>query len=447
MAKSTKRSDLNHNLSRRSFLKSTAVTAAFTIVPAHVMAAPGRTPPNEKLNIAGVGVGSMGKVYIDNVKSENIVALCDVDDKYAAHAFKAYPNAKTYRDFRKMLEQDKSIDAVVIGTPDHTHTVIAMAAIALGKHVYCAKPLTRTIHESRMLTKTAQEAGVATQMSVQSDAAEAQRNLCELIWDGAIGNVTEVHVWSDRPIWPQGLDRPKDTPPIPDTLDWDLWLGPAPYRPYHPCYLPFVWRGWWDFGTGALGDMGCHSFAHIVKALKLGHPTSVHASSTKLFKETAPWASIVHYDFAARENMPPVKVTWYDGGLKPQRPDEMPDEEKLANQGLIFIGDKGTMLCGFTGENARLLPEAKDQEYKRPDKILPRSIGHYKEWVEACKGGKPAGCNFNFGGPLNEMVVLGNIAVRLSGRKLHWDQQNMTFTNDDEANQFIKEPYRKGWEI
>jgi predicted dehydrogenase len=441
------KSKISHNqkrgISRRDFM---AAAAAFTVVPGAVLGRGGNIAPSNKLNIAGVGVGGVGRAYIQNVSSENIVALCDVDQKYAANTYKLYPKAKIYRDFRKMLEKDKSIDAVVIGTPDHTHAVVASTAMKMGKHVYCAKPLTKTIYEARMLVKVAREAKVSTQMSVQSDASEADRILCEWIWDGAIGPVHEVHVWSNRPIWPQGIERPKGTPPVPEGLDWDMWLGPAPYRPYNPAYVPFKWRGWWDFGTGALGDMGCHTLDHICKALKLGPPASVHASSTKLFPETAPSASMVHYDFLAREGMPAVKLTWYDGGLKPRRPDGLEDKHKLGTEGLIFIGEQGSMLCGFTGENPLLIPETRMKEYKRPPKTLPRSIGHYKEWIEACKGGKPAGCNFDIGGPLTEIVLLGNIAIR-TGEKLNWDSENMKITNVPEANNYLHYEYREGWTL
>jgi predicted dehydrogenase len=432
---------------RRDFMTTAATAmAAFTVVPSHVLGRNDNTSPTDKLNIAGIGVGGVGANYIRSISSENIVALCDVDDKYAAEVYKQYPKAIVYRDFRRMLETEKNIDAVVIGTPDHTHAIIANMAIMLGKHVYCAKPLTRTVYEARKLTEAARKAKVCTQMSVQSDTSEDQRLLCETIWTGAIGPVREVHVWSDRPIWPQGIERPKDEPPIPPTLDWDLWLGPAPYRPYHSVYVPFRWRGWWDFGTGALGDMGCHSFTHIFKALKLGYPTSVHASSTRLFPETAPVASIVHYDFPAREDMPAVHLTWYDGGLKPRRPKELEDSHDLASDGLIFVGEKGTILCGFTGGSLRFIPETKIEEYKHPPKILPRSIGHYQEWIEACKGGKPAGCNFDFAGPLTEVVLLGNIAIR-TGKKLYWDGPNLKITNVPQANDYLHYEYRKGWTL
>lgn len=434
------------HISRRDFLGAGASALAFIIVPRNVLGGPGQAAPSEKLILAGVGIGGVGKSYIDNVNSETIAFLCDVNDSQAEHTYKAYPKAKIYRDFREMLDKEKSIDGVVIGTPDHTHAVVAMKALEMGKHVYCAKPLTRTVHEARMLTEAAAKAGVATQMSVQSDASEGQRLVREWIADGAIGPVRQVHIWSDRPIWPQGLDRPNDTPPVPEGIDWDLWLGPAPYRPYHPAYVPFKWRGWYDFGSGALGDMGCHSLAHVFKALDLGPPKCVYASSTRLYKETFPSASIVNYEFPARGEKPAVKLTWYDGGLKPPRPDELEDNRSLSSSGLIFTGDKGSMLCGFAADEPKLLPESKMRDYKIPPKTLPRSVGHYKEWIEACKGARPAGCNFSFGGPLTETVLLGNIALRVEG-KLYWDAKGMLFTNSDEANRYVKEPYRAGWTL
>lgn len=428
------------HLSRRGFMGATVSAFAFSIVPSRVL---GADAPSNKLNLAGVGVGGMGRAYLEGCSSENVVALCDVDSNYAAPVYKKYPNARVYTDFRKMLEAERGIDAVVIGTPDHTHAVIAMQAMKMGKHVYCAKPLTRTVREALLLTKTAREMGVATQMSVQSDANESQRMLCEWIWGGVIGKVREVHVWSDRPIWPQALERPQDRPPVPKGLDWNLWLGPAPERPYHPAYVPFKWRGWWDFGTGALGDMGCHAFAHIAKVLKLGQPTAVHASSSKLFKETAPAASIVHWDFPARGQMPAVRVTWYDGGLKPARPAGLEDGRNLGNEGLMWIGDEGTILGDLTGGGSRLIPEKRMRDFRPPEKTLPRSIGHYKEWCQACKGGPAAGCNFAFAGPLTQVVLLGNIAVRRQ-HLLLWDGEKMRFTNDEEANAMLDEPYRDG---
>jgi hypothetical protein len=333
-----------------------------------------------------------------------------------------------------------------------------MMAIQLNKHVYTEKPLTYTIHEARELTKAAREKGVVTQMGNMGHASESIRLLCEWIWDGAIGDVAEVHAWTPHPVWPQGIKKPTDTPPVPDTLDWDLWLGPAPYRDYNPCYLPTMWRGWWDFGTGGLGDMGCHILDHVVWALKLGAPTSVEASFSTFVShglnwtkdvntETYPRASLVTYKFPARENFPPLTVTWYDGGLMPPRPDELEEGRTMGDQfgGALYVGTKGKILCGSHGAGGlRIIPETKMQAYKKPAPSLPRSIGHRKEWIVACKGEGTAKSNFDFAGPLTETTLLGNIAIR-TGKKLYWDAQNMKITNIPEANEFLHRPYRQGW--
>ena len=435
-------------LSRRNFVQSAAAVAGFTIVPRYVLGGARIVPPSEKLNIAGIGFGGRGEGDLDEVGSENIVALCDVDKNYAGRVFKKYPDAKAYTDFRQMLEKDKNIDAVVIATPDHTHAVITMMAIKMGKHVYCEKPLTHSIYEARMVTQAAREAKVATQMGNQGQATEEHRLLCELIWDGAIGKVREVHSWCNRPISQRGIERPKEEPPVPETLNWDLWLGPAPERPYHPFYHPFSWRGWWDFGTGVLGDIGCHQLSPVFKALKLGYPTSVEASCSGVNSETAPLASIIRYEFPARGDLPPVSLTWYDGGLMPARPPEFEDGRRFGEaDDNLFVGEKGKIL------GHRLIPESKMQEYKKPPETLPRSPGHHKEWINACKGGEPAGSNFNVAGPLAEVVLLGNIAVRLSqklyetGVKLYYDGPNMKITNLPEASQYIKSEYRQGWTL
>jgi len=442
-------------LSRREFMGTTAAVAAFTVVPRYVLGGPRHNPPSKKLNIAGIGVGGRGGDVLKGVESQNIVALCDVDWRRAAGAFKRYPNARKYRDFRKMLDkEEKNIDAVTVATPDHIHAVASMAAIKRGKHVYCEKPLTHSVYEARKVAEAAHEHRVATQMGNLGQASEETRLMCEYIWDGAIGPVREVHVWTDRPLrglnkvyWPQGVDRPEDKPPVPEGLDWDLWLGPAPYRPYHPAYVPFKWRGWWDFGTGALGDIGCHRIDPVFRALKLGHPTSVQASSTLVNKETYPVASMVHYQFPARQDMPPVKLTWYDGGLRPPRPDELDQGQQMGTNGILFIGDKGKML------EYRLIPESRRKEYGRPPQMLPRSPGHFVEWIEACKGGKPAGSNFDHAGTLAEVVLLGNVALRpelrekLTRTKLLWDGPNMKITNVPEANEFLHRQYRNGWTL
>ena len=442
-------------ISRRGFMGAAAAVAAFTVVPRHVLGGPRRVPPSEKLNIAGIGVGGRGGSVLQGVQSQNIVVLCDVDWRNAAGAFRRYPNAKKYRDFRRMLDkEEKNIDAVTVATPDHIHAVASMAAIKRGKHVYCEKPLTHSVYEARMMAQAAREHKVATQMGNQGQASEETRLMCEYVWDGALGPVREVHVWTDRPLrglhdvyWPQGVDRPKETPPVPETLDWDLWLGPAAERPYHPCYVPFNWRGWWDFGTGALGDIGCHSIDPAFRALKLGHPTSVEAACTLVNKETYPVASTVHYQFPARGDMPPVKLTWYDGGLRPPRPDEMDDDERFGTGGILFVGDKGKML------GHRLIPESRGREYRKPPQMIPRSPGHFVEWIEACKGGKPAGSNFDHAGLLAQVVLLGNVALRpemkekLTRTKLLWDGEKMEFTNMPEANQFLRREYREGWTL
>jgi hypothetical protein len=441
------------SLSRRHFV---GAAAALTIVSRHVLGGPGRTPPSEKLNIAGIGFGGRGAGDLAEVGSENIVALCDVDEKYAAGVFKQYPKAKKYRDFRKMLDEEgKSIDAVIIATPDHSHAVIAMTALKMGKHVYCEKPLTHSIWEARQLTEAARRAKVATQLGNQGQASEGTRLVCEFIRAGAIGQVREVHSWCNRYISPRGIDRPKETPAVPETLDWDLWLGPAQPRPYHPCYHPFAWRGWWDFGTGVLGDIGCHQLDPIFRALKLGYPISVEACCSGVNDETAPLASIVRYEFPARPlagpqggSWPPLTLTWYDGGLMPPRPAELEDGRRFGDaDDNLYVGDKGKML------GHRLIPESKSKEFGKPPEVLARSPGHHKEWISACKDGKPAGSNFDWAGPLTEVVLLGNIAIRMSqqlyekGLKLYYDGPNMKITNLPEANKYIREEYRQGWTL
>jgi len=440
----------NGKLSRRDFMGgAAAAAAAFTIVPRHVLGGPGRAAPSEKLNIAGIGVGGQGGGDLGAVSSENIVALCDVDWRHAGGTFKRYPKAKKYWDFRKMLDkEDKNIDAVVVATPDHMHAVATMAAIKMGKHVYCEKPLAHDIFEVRKVTEAAREAGVATQLGNQGQATKETRLVCEFIWDGAIGPVREVHSWCNRPISPRGLERPEEKQSVPSTLNWELWLGTAPERPYHSCYLPFSWRGWWDFGTGVLGDIGCHQFAPIFRALKPGYPTSVEACSSGVNSETAPLASMVRYEFPARGDLPPVKLTWYDGGLMPARPKELEDGLRMGGaDDNLYVGDKGKML------GHRLIPQSRSNEYGKPPEILPRSPGHHKEWLLACKGGPPAGSNFDVSGPMAEVVLLGNIAVRMGkklyekGLKLYYDGPKMKITNLPEANKYIRRDYREGWTL
>ena len=441
------------HINRRRFLGTTAVTAAATIVSGRVLAGAGDNAPGEKLNIAGIGVGGMGKSNLRQLESENIVALCDVDHKYAAETFKRYPNAKVYTDFRTMLDKQKDIDAVVIATPDHTHAVVAMEAMKRGKHVYVQKPLTKTVYEARMLTEAARKYKVKSQMGNQGHSGSGVREICEWIWDGAIGDVREVHAWTNRPVWPQGIGRPTDTPPVPKELDWNLWLAGSPMRPYHPCYLPFNWRGWWDFGGGALADMACHVVDPVFSALKLKYPTSVQADATEVNNETFPKASTVTYEFPARGGMPAVKLVWYDGGRKPPRPAALEADRKLdqASSNVLFIGDKGVLRCGEYGDGPQLLPYSRNKEYKRPEKTMPRVNGsHEQNWIDACKGKLDAACsNFDYSGPLTEMVVMGNLSLRkeIVGEKLMWDGKNMKVTNNDKANKYVKLPSRPGWSL
>ncbi len=450
MKNETETSKSPGKITRRKFIGSAAGTiAAFTIVPRHVLGGPGNTPPSEKLNIAAIGAGGRGRSVIDGCAGENIVALCDVDDERGAQSFNKYPKARRYGDFRKMLDKEKNIDAVIVATPDHTHAVAAMQAMRMGKHIYCEKPMTRTIYEARKLTEAARKYKVVTQMGNQGHSGEGVRLMCEWIWDGAIGPIREVHAWTNRPIWPQGIDRPKETPPMPSTLDWDLWLGPSPDRPYHPCYVPFNWRGWWDFGAGALGDMACHILDPVYAALKLGYPISVEASSTKMNSETYPVASLIHYYFPARGQMPPVKLIWYDGGLMPPRPEDLEPGRRMGdkNGGVLFVGDKGKIMCGCYGKGPRIIPETKMQAYKRPPKTIPRITGsHEQNWIDACKGGDPACSNFDYAGPFTEIVLLGNLAIRV-GEKLQWDGPNMKVTNVPQANEYVHTQYREGWTL
>lgn len=441
-------------ISRRNFMGGAAAAiATFTVVPRYVLGGSGYKPPSEKLNIAAIGAGGMGARNINACSEcgENIVALCDVDDERAKDTFNSYPNARKWKDFREMLDKQKDIDAVIVATPDHTHAVAAMYAMRRGKHVYVQKPLAHTVYETRMLTEAARKYKVTTQMGNQGHSGDGVRLICEWIWDGAIGPVHEVHAWTNRPVWPQGINRPTNTPPAPPTLNWDLWVGPSPMRPYHPCYLPFKWRGWWDFGCGALGDMACHVLDAAFWALKLKYPISVEACATAVNEETYPIASIVHYEFPARDGFPPVKVHWYDGGMRPPRPDALePDRElEQSSSNVLFIGEKGTLRCGEYGDSPRLIPEKLMKEYKRPPETLPRIEGgnHEQNWIRACKGGESACSNFDYSGPFTETVVMGNLAIRRLAVKLLWDGGNMKVTNDDEANRYVKTTYRKGWSL
>jgi predicted dehydrogenase len=376
-----------------------------------------------------------------------------VDGYYGSqHRSGKYRGCSAYSDFRELLEKEKDVDAVVVCATDNLHAAISAAAMRRGKHVFCQKPLTHTIHEGRRLAEIAGETGVATQIAVANQASEDTRLLCEWIWADAIGPVREVMNWSSRPFWAQGCERPKEAEPVPAGLDWDLWLGPAPERPFNHAYAPFVWRGWADFGCGALGDMGSYSFDTIFRVLKLEAPTSVEASSTDRYEETYPSASVIHYEFPVRGNMPPVRLTWYDGGLRPPRPQELEEGRPFrgvdedGEEGLLFIGDRGKILCGFNGANPKLIPEARMKAYQQPPKTLPRSLGNEREWLDACKGGKTKpGGNFEFEGLVTETLLLGNVATR-AGQKLAWDRANMK-VNSASAQKEVQPERRKGWEL
>ena len=443
-------------LNRRQFIRQSAATLGWASLPLTGLRA---ASPNNRLNIAAIGVGGMGAGNIQKCSGENIVALCDVDFKRGGDTFRKFPKARRFRDFRVMFDKmEKEIDAVIIATPDHTHAVATMEAMRRGKHVYTQKPLTHSIWEARQLTEAARRHGVATQMGNQGHSSEGARQTVEWIQAGVIGEVREVHCWSDRPLrgtrfekrlyWPQGVaERPRDKPPVPETLDWDLWLGPAPYRDYHPEYVPFDWRGWWDFGTGALGDMGCHIIDHPYWALKLGDPESVEASSTHVHDETAPLASLVTYHFPARDELPPVRMIWYDGGIKPPRPEELRSDETWPVDGVLYVGDRGKIMHTSHGGKPTLLPLSRMKGFERPDESLPRVKGsHEQNWIDACKGGAPACSHFEYSGPLTEAVLLGNLAIRTEGQLL-WDGPNMRVTNNEAANQFVRRQYRAGWTL
>ena len=491
-----------------------ALATGFTIVPRHVLGGAGHVPPSDKVNIAFIGVGSQGlRVMLGFLKQPDVqaVAVCDPNLSSAdypqwgesefrdsvrkllgvdtgwdwlspnepiqlTHSMQAtsgvagrepcqkivnayygsqkrsgeYNGCSAYSDFRELLEKQKDFDAVVVGTTDNLHAAASAAAMKKGKHVFCQKPMTHTIYEARRIAEIARQTGVATQVAVGNQASEATRQLCEWVWAGVIGPVREVVNWSSRPFWAQGVERPQESETVPAGLDWDLWLGPAPERPFNHDYLPFVWRGWYDFGCGALGDMGCYSFDTIFRVMKLEAASSVEASSSPRYDETLPLASIIHFEFPARGEMPPARLHWYDGGLTPPRPEGLPDDKVMTgeeNEGLLFIGDKGTIMSGFSGRNPHLLPESKMKDFVPPPKTLPRSPGNEREWLDACKGSKTQpGANFEFSGMVTETLQLANVALRVEG-KLKWDREKLTLTNAPSADKYIRPEVREGWAL
>jgi predicted dehydrogenase len=431
-------------LNRRRFLQTTAAAGAAGfwsgVLRADVQK---QGSANEKLHVGVVGVAGQGQYNWDEVAKTGgaeIVALCDVDERRTKEARARFPQAKFYTDFRKLVEQ-KGLDAVVVATPDHTHAPATMAALKAGLHVYCEKPLTHNVYEARMVATTAAKHKRVTQMGTQIHAGDNYRRVVELVQTGAVGPIREVHVWVDRVN--AGGDRPKDTPPVPAGLHWDLWLGPAPERPYHPAYVPQHWRGWWDFGGGTLADMACHYTDLAFWALKLRHPEKIAADGPPPHPESAARWTIVHYEYPARGELPPVKLTWYDGGKRP--PHFAEGKVPKWGDGVLFVGEKGLLLAGYT--NYKLLPEKQFEGFQPPKPFIPASIGHHKEWVEACKTGGPTTCNFDYSGALTEAVLLGIVSHRLGGKPLTWDAQNLRVTNESEAERYLRREYRKGWTL
>jgi predicted dehydrogenase len=429
-----------NRLSRRRFLQTTALAGAAGLSTGLSVAADKKPPASERLAVGVIGVAGQGEHDWKNIVAggAEIVAWCDVDEKRTKTARETFPHAAFHTDFRRLLDQ-KGLDAVLVATPDHTHAAATLAALRAGLHVFCEKPLTRTVYEARLVAETAAKHKRVTQMGTQIHAGDNYRRVVELIQSGGIGTVGEVHVWVST-TYGRG-DRPKETPPIPPGLHWDLWLGPAPERPYNPTYVPFWWRGWWDFGGGALADMACHYMDLPFWALKLRHPTKIVAEGPPPHPESTPKGLIVHYDFPARGELPPVKLTWYDGGKRPS----LFAQGKLPEwgNGILFVGSKGMLLADYG--KRKLLPEKDFADFTPPKPSIPNSIGHYKEWVQACKHGGPTTCNFDYSGALTEAVLLGNVSYRL-GRPIEWDARKLQ-ANEADAEKYLRPRYRKPWTL
>lgn len=443
-------------LTRRAFLAATTTTAlvAASVRANDAQVVPRKISPNEKLNVAGIGVGGKGLSDIMNMRKENVVAMADVDWDQAGEAFYRIPGAKQYKDFRKMLDEMPEIDAVTISTPDFMHAPAAYTAMKLGKHVHVQKPLTHTVAEARLLAKTAREMGVATQMGNQGHSGSSTRRFCEIFWSGEIGEVREAHAWTDRPggRWHRDPALLESGQPVPEKLDWDLWLGCGPNRPYSEILHPNKWRVWWDYGCGALGDMACHIMDASFWALKLGEAPSFSVETVEQENKTdilVPTASVLKYGFPERAGMPPVDFFWYDGGKLPARPAGVPDNEKLGegDNGSFLVGDKGVLTTDTYGTNTRLLPDARMKDYNLPPETLDRVDGsHYRNWLEACKGGKPACSNFDYSGPFTEMVLAGNIALR-TGTKVEYEFATGTVKDNPAASALLTKVYQNGWEL
>ncbi len=438
---------------RRDFVKLSGATALLSGMPSGVFGVAtglrqGKIITGRKLNIACIGAGGRGEAAVQAMRGENIVALCDVDAKQAATSFAAHTNVPHYTDYRKMLkEMDGEIDAVTVSTPDHTHFPAAMMAVKQGKHVFVEKPMAHTVEEARLLRLAVKKHNVISQMGNQGHAKEGIRLVKEWIDAGVIGDIHQVDIWTNRPIWPQGMTAQPPAMPVPGTIDWNLWLGVAPKRPYNSNYLPFKWRGWWDFGTGAFGDMGCHIMDAPFWALKLENPTSITAETSPVSNESPPKWSIVTYKFPARGKMPPITMTWYDGKKKPPRPASLEEGRSVPAQGVYYHGTKKT-LASFSAycNSPRLIPESDMREFapNRPEETIPRvKGGHFAEWIRACKGEGPMpGSNFEYAGPLTETILLGNIAIR-AGRKIRWDSKKLECIGDPESTRLVSKKYRK----
>ncbi|MEX0724881.1 MAG: Gfo/Idh/MocA family oxidoreductase [Planctomycetaceae bacterium] len=438
---------MSRKSTRRDFFKqTTAIGAALWVGGNTAWTQPSSSL--EKLNFASIGVGNKGNSDSTDAGTHgNLIAICDIDDNHLLKKSVEFPKAEKFNDYAEMLDKlgDK-IDAVTVTTADHSHARASIMAMKLGKHCFCQKPLTWSVYEARAMRSIAAEMKVATQMGNQGTADNGFRESVEIIQSGAIGPVKEVHVWTNRPVWPQGEGRPTETPPIPKHVHWDLFLGPAPERPYHPIYHPFKWRGWIDFGTGALGDMACHTANMAVMALNLFDPLTVEAQSSGIVDgETFPSNSLITYEFGERGDRPPVKMVWYDGGQLP--PKELLYGEEMTSSGLLLIGEKGSLYTPNDYGSARvLLPKEQFVDFKSPEPTLARSPGHFTEWVVACTSGPPAMSNFDYAGRLTETILLGNVAMR-AGKKIEWDAENMECTNAPEANQYITREYRSGFEL
>jgi predicted dehydrogenase len=445
---------MTHLSNRRTFLRQAGAGVA-SMLAAGVWtgrAAKASTSPNEKLNAAFIGTDGQANLHLETISAlgHNCPCFCDVDENRMAPAAKLWPKAARYQDYRRMFdERQREIDAVFVATPDHHHYPASMIAIQLGKHVYCEKPLTHSIWEARQLRLAAQRNKVATQMGIQGHAGRKWRELITLARAGHIGQVHEVHAWSDRPIWPQGIARPKESPAVPANLDWDIWLGPAPERPYDPAYHPFNWRGWLDFGTGALGDMACHQLDGMFWLLDPDPPTKVEVmAASECNGETYPKQQVIRWEFPEKGDRPAFQLTWYDGGLFPPAPAGWPREQKLAELGCYFVGDRGTIVTGHGDETPmQVLDDKGPRDIRLPKELaIPPSRGHHEEFIAACKGGPPAGANFDYAGPMTEAILLGNLALRL-GKSIHWDATNMAVPNAPEASQLIRRQYRNGWQV